>query len=293
MNVVLKRTIAPIAVTLAMIVAPYAPAHARAVATLDFANGNVSIGSIAIVPPQAEMTTRKVGADDSMIEESRLLEQYGLDNTVRLLEEKGYDITTISPDDLAQDSELQDLVRRANDRFDEEYAKLARKPGLLKKGRYTIGEEAQQLADYLDVDAVVFERIYMEAAAGGQMAMAFIMGRSAGGASFSVTLANGSDGSVFGYYNWALGAIGKNSATTKSEEMVTQMATKALKKFPVRSAAVAVSGQDGDDTDLAELEALLGEDSDRTDLDESVDAELEELEELEEQLETESDEGSL
>lgn len=272
----LKRTTGTLSATLlVLLLLPCATAQAGAVTAADFAEGKLAIGSIAVLPPQAEMTTRKVGADDSMIAESRQLEVYGLENTVSLLKGKGYKIVTIGEEDLAQNSELQELIRLANDRFDEEYIKLATRPGQLKKGRYTVGEEAQQLAEYLGVDAIVFERIYMEAAAAGQMAMALLIGGSSGGAKFAMTLVNGSDGRVVGYYDALQGLIGEDAATNKAEQMVVAMAGKALKKFPANGAVASTrddDAQDDQDDSMDEGGAI------NAGMDESDKAHLEELE---------------
>lgn len=238
-------------------------ADARAVAARDFGSGKIAIGTIALLPPQAEMLKRKVGADDSMIDESAGLEQAAVQHAVAMLEEKGYRVLTLQPSDIAADGQLQELVRQANARLGEIHAKVARRPGQIRKGRYSAGEEAQKLADYLNVDALAYERIIMEVAAPGQMAMALLVGGSSGGSKLDFMLINGEDGNVLAFYDAALGLIGEERAEENSENMVRKMSKRTIGKMPECIVdAAALDARDDDTSDmneLEELESLLGE----------------------------------
>lgn len=232
--------------------------EARNTATPEFRKGESEIAKIALLPPHATLTVLKVGADESMIVDSAELEKHGSDESVEHLETLGYQVTRFTPDQINADSTLRDLMLRVNERYEESYDRVRRRPGQVKNRRYNLGEESQLLAAYLNVDALAFQRINVAGAAAGQMTLSLLLGNSSSGAFFNLAIVDAGSGDIVGFFYEARGLLGKKNVS-EPESLVTDMIRAAFKGFP-KADMTAADAKSAQTSDIAELEALLEED---------------------------------
>ena len=220
----------PAIVTLVAALAISSTVEARNTATPEFRKGRSGIVKIALLPPHATMTVVKVGVDESLLVESAAVEKHGSDKSLEHLDALGYQVTRLTPEQIKADQNLRELVLHANQRYEEAYDSVRRRPGQVKNRRYNLGEELQILAAYLNVDALAFQRVNIAGAAAGQMALSLFLGHSSR-ASFDLTIVDGDSGDVVGFYYELRSWVAKKT-TANPEELLDEMIRAALNGLP-------------------------------------------------------------
>jgi len=245
-------------------------AQAKRYMTSDFRTTETRPATVGILPPHAEFIKKKVLVSHALVEEAAVLERWACSSIAEMLEAKGYDVKIITADEINGDPELKESVRRINERYDEEWRKIIRKPKKVRARRYHAGEEIRKAALHLGVDGIVIPRIQAVGATKGQKAMAYIFGGSLGYTRLDLSVVDGKTGSVEAYF---IGVIesGFTNLTNKPGKMMMKVTKAALKKYPRSGEVLRPKGpareardEDEDETEtvvLGDLEALLGSDT--------------------------------
>jgi hypothetical protein len=245
-----------IAVTLSLFVS--APAVAKVwFSTKEFDDGETRPVSIAILPPDASVSTQRLIRRESEVEEST---EYGLIFARELadaLSQQGYEIEVIDSARVNADPRLQEAVIDAKRRNEDMLVGVNNKE--LKRREYQGSEEARILADYLDVDAIGFAELDVVAATGGKKAMSWILGGSTGGSSGSLNIVDGNTG----YLEASLGSIFGGGSANRFEEdpagEITDLVDKMMNKLPDADPSARVETATDDEDVFAEIESLLNE----------------------------------
>ncbi|MDH3523565.1 MAG: hypothetical protein OES32_08255 [Acidobacteriota bacterium] len=257
----------------ALTLATVAPAHAKRYMTPGFRANETRPLRVAVLPPHAEFVKQKAVVTEQMIKECAGLEDAAARSLPPLLTGKGYAVRVITLEETRTDPELGEMVRRVNERYDEEWAGILRRPSQVHDGRYQAGEEATRLAARLDVDGLVLPRIQAVAVSAGKaMLTSFLSGGTyvaQGYARLDLAIVDGSSGTVEAYFFQALPATTK-SLTHKQDKLMAKVAGRTLRKYPQHDLVLDPRGEiepadedfsDEDETKLlGELEALLGPD---------------------------------
>ena len=247
-------------------------ARAGGFMTPEYARAEYRPKTMVVIPPRAEIVKKKVTGIEQLVEEGSILE----DATSLVLKDKfgelGYQIRILSVEEVNADPGLQDLVRRMNERYDDELARIVADEKSVRARRFTCGDEAQILATRLGAEALIMTRIQASGATGGQAAMAMIFGGSRGFAAMSVGVIAGDNGDVEAFFDGVDSGMSDNALMERPVETMTKVTKKTLKKFPAASKTAKVSKRwpqstdrevaeagKSDDEVLADLEALLGE----------------------------------
>lgn len=93
-----------------------------------------------------------------------------------MLEAKGYKVRALMPQEITRNSALNAHARKLNDRYDEEWSKIVRRPKKVREHRYTAGEAAVRLCAFLKVDGVAVARIQAVGVSKGKATMRAIFG---------------------------------------------------------------------------------------------------------------------
>jgi hypothetical protein len=248
------------------------PAHARRYMTPGFRANETRPLRLAVLPPHAEFIKKKAVMTEQMIKECAGLEDAAAESIPRLLKQKGYAVTVVGPEETRADRELSEMVRRLNERYDEEWASILRRPKRVHAGQYGVGEAARRLAARLDVDGLVVPRIQAVAISGGKMVLSAVLSGGSyvpqGYARMDLGIVDGRSGDVEAYFLYAKGATAKK-LTKKPEELMAKVASGTLRKYPRPDEVLKAKGeivQEDDDYSedeeaklLGELEALLGD----------------------------------
>ena len=149
------------------------------------------------------------------------------------LEQQGYRVWLLSEADLDSDAQLSALVVQANKRYDDELDRMvASNLKGVKYRRYSLGEEARVLANYLDVDAVAFARLEAVGASGGQRLIGF---GNQGQIHLGVSIAHARTGDIeafFGGNNTPTFGKSVEGIVKKPEKTTGKIAKTAFKKLP-------------------------------------------------------------
>lgn len=262
------RSLLPLALVLC--VASSAAAFARGYMTAGFQSRKSRPMTLALLPPHAEFIKEKVIMTDQMVQESAALETEAFAALKTMLEAKGYKVRALTPREITRNSALNALARKLNDRYDEEWSKIVRRPRKVREHRYAAGEAAVKLCTFLKVDGVAVARIQAVGVSKGKATMRAIFGSpSAAPHSFArmdLTVFEGRQGSAEGYFN-GYENTSFSQLTKKPALVMGQVAESVLKKYP-GSAEVRIvedvepaAGKDTDGGDggdpVGEFEALL------------------------------------
>lgn len=264
--------LAPLAVGL--LVVPSA-AHAQSFMTPGFKLGESRPKTLVVLPPHANFIKAKVVMTDQMIAESHALEDHAAQIITGNLRERGYAVHLLAIDQINADPELQELVRRLNDRYDEEWSRMVRSPRQVRTGRYEAGEDAIRLASRLEVDGVVMARIIAVYVSGGRktFAMVFSLGASYPRSYTRVDLSivDGGSGEIESYC-YEIELCKSKTLTRKPDKIMGTAYRKCLATYPGMGEVLEVgeaelarlemndSGDNGDSDDesvLSDFEALL------------------------------------
>lgn len=259
--------------------ASVAAAHAAGYMTPGFRSKESRPLSIVLLPPRAEFIKAKAVMTSQMVKESEALEVEGAQAIVADLESKGYRARILSVEEMDGTPGLRDLVRRVDDRYQEEWSKILRKPGKVKEGRYSLGEDVLKICSMLKSDGIALGRIQAVGSTAGKAALTSIL---SGGrlvaqsyARLDLSVVEGSAGQVEAYFTGVHHATLKKLLNAPAEVMA-KASKKALRKYPgateVRAAVRAAAGGKADasegwggdeddegETAIEDFEALLGD----------------------------------
>ncbi|MEJ2131217.1 MAG: hypothetical protein P8Y95_06255 [Gammaproteobacteria bacterium] len=238
-------------------------------ASAEFAEPGTRPHKLALLPPRAEMVKRKMVMTEELVAEAQHLEAVTRDAIAAHLRDLGYDVTVVERSTVNADPQLQQLVFKANTRYEEEWARIVRKPKRVRYGYYSAGDEARILAAALNVDGLVFTRVIASGAGGGQKALSMLL--IGGGTTFTrldAGIVDGDDGEVEAFY-FARMETGYAEITKKAEKTMSKLTRKAMKRYPdvdetlkVKAPTdeeIAAIEEEDDDEVMEELEALLGD----------------------------------
>ncbi len=230
-------------------------AHGKERLTPEFISGQGRPISLVLLPPKAELVKQKFISVESMVGESEAFEKSVTVHIVRHLQDKGYTVKVLSPDQINLDAALQDLVLRVERRYAEELQRLGQKPKKLEERRYTLGEDARLLAATLGTGGLLFARV------GALHAMA--MGGSF--AHLSVSVVNGVNGDLEAHF-YSIESTSRKSLLENTNTLMNTLVDKVLENYPGSGGGGAVASAQGtgktqgktDEAVLAEAQALLG-----------------------------------
>ena len=161
--------------------------------------------TVALLPPHAEFIKAKAVMTDEMVKESEALENEAAGSIAALLDQKGYRTRILATKDFEGTPGLRELVKALNDRYNEEWGKIVRKPRNVKEGRYGAGEDVVKLCSLLKVDGVAIARIQAVGVTAGKSVLTALM---SGGnvyaqsyARIDLSVLEGKKGQVEGYFN--------------------------------------------------------------------------------------------
>lgn len=239
--------------------------------TPEYARGEFRPRSMVLIPPLAEVTKDKVSSTEQMIEAGSVLEDAATLALQTQLEELGYAVRVLRPDEVNASPELQRMVRNLNSRYDTDRVQIVNKPKDIRSRRFNLGDEARILAAHLNAEAIVIARIFASGATGGQQTMAVLFGGSLGYASLSIGIVAGDNGDLEAYFDGINGAVSANKLEAEPREIMADVSGKALKKFPAVGGTAKVSrswpqnthrkapeAAASDDAVLSDLEVLFG-----------------------------------
>lgn len=239
--------------------APLAEVHA----THEFEDGSTRPVSVAVLPSQVELVRQRLIRQEAQVEESGELESFLTAAAASEFEQRGYEVTVLSPSEISSDPTLQELVVDANRRFGEMRTNLeARfsKTKQVQRRRYNAGDEVRLLASRLGVDAIVFTRMQIIAPAAGVRAMNFGMGGET--ALMSVSIVDGATGDLEAYIT--LPGMkrskmfgGHDDIIENPAEQMGNYAAGTLDDLPSADSSLRV--EESDEDVLADLDALLEE----------------------------------
>lgn len=231
--------------------------------------------TLVVLPPHAEFIKSKTVMTEEMVEECKRLELAAADQIRSLLSGKGYVVRVLTRQEIDADPDLRELLLRVNGRYDEEWAKIIRKPRKVHSGRYQAGEEAQQIAAQLEVDGIIIPRIQAVGVTGGRKALTFLLSfgnaMAQGYARLDLSVVDGKTGQVEAYF-FGVKPAGLKALTNNPEKIMSKVTRGMFRRFPAvakvlpprntRHSAGEEEKDEGSEADedaiLADLEALLG-----------------------------------
>ena len=165
------------ALTLALLVClcGTAPALARQYMTPAFLAKTPRPMSLAVLPPHADFIKQQAVMTADMVKEAQALEDEGATALGAQLQAKGYTVRVLTLKDVEATPGLKALITTLNGRYDEEWSKILRKPRELKKGRYSVGDDAVKVCSLLKVDGLVMSRVVAVGHTGGRQALTMIL----------------------------------------------------------------------------------------------------------------------
>ena len=270
MNRSANKGLRAVAVVLAVCALSALAAHAKGYMTPGFRAKKTRPMRVVVLPPHAEFTKEKVVMTDEMVAEARALEDEAAKALAAQLSEKGYKARVLSHAEIQKKPGLAQIVKRVNDRYNEERSKIINGPKQVRKRRYKVGSDAVQLCAILKTDGIVFARVFANGVSGGKATMSAVFNlgipRARSSAYMSTAVVEGRQGFVEGYF-YAFEATSMGQLTKKPAKIMGQLAGKALSKYPLASevetdAAAAEAAEDAEPDDggdpLREFEKLTG-----------------------------------
>ena len=252
------RLVLPAAAAVVLLLA-VAAAHARGYMTAGFQARTTRPMTLALLPPHAEVIKEKAVMTDDMPKEAAALEHEAALALKKGLEARGYGVRLVSPDDLRQDAATRTLVKKVQERYDEEWGKIIHKPKQVRERRYQGGDDVLRLCALLKVQGLVVARIQAVGVSKGKATLRYFASSAQphSYARLDVGILEGKQGYVEawfnGYENTSLGQILKKPAL-----VMGQVSTQALKKYPAATEArvVTEAAADGDADDAADESAI-------------------------------------
>jgi transposase len=248
-----------------------AAAHAKGYMTPAFRAKQTRPMRIAVLPPHADFIKDKVLINDEMLQEARVLEAESARALAAQLEARGYQARVLSPEQIQKKPALAAAVKRVNDRYNEEWRKMVRKPRQVRQRRYSAGAEVVSLCSMLKVDGVAVARIQAVGVSKGKVAFSAIMNfgppAQRSYARLDMGVLEGRRGAVEGYFT-GYESTSLRQLVKKPAHVMGQVAENALRRYPLsteaeqvdeKDAEQASADSDGGDDPIEEFEMLLGQ----------------------------------
>lgn len=245
-------------------------AQARWYASAEFGAPDSRPAKLALLPPRADMMKQKMVMTEELVAEAQHLEAVTRDALANYLRGLGYEVVVLERSAINADPTLQELVLKANSRYEEEWGRMVRKPKRVRYGYYSAGDEARLLAAALGVDGLVFTRVVATGAGGGQKALRMLIGGFATFTRMDTSIVDGDDGEVEAFF-FNQTETGYAEITKKAEKTMTKLTRKTLKRYPdvdeaidvkaPSEAEIAAIEEEDDEKVMEELEALLGDET--------------------------------
>ena len=234
--------------------------------TPEFARAEYRPMSLVIIPPRAAVSKDGMFSSQQLIEQGGDVEDATAEACKNILSKLGYDVRILTVDEVNADPDLQVMVRDVNKRFNEDF--LQKITGVLKRQlqdvrerRYTMGDEAQILADRLGVDAIIISRIQIAAAAGG--ASVFSLG-TGGEAEMHVGVIAGDNGDLEAMFTGAQIGLSAKKLEKNPLKTLSKIFGGVLKDYPKPDELVKVkkswpqtTNREVPDTELSDEDVLL------------------------------------
>jgi hypothetical protein len=228
--------------------------------------------TLALLPPHAEFTKTKAVMKEQLVKECDALEDAAASWIAERLDDKGYSARALTVEELEKNAELRDLVKKVNDRYQEEWPKIVRRPWKLEYGRYSMGDDARKLCSVLGVEGLLLARIQAFVTTLGRGFMSELLSRESGDeyVSMDVSVVNGKTGTVEAYFFHARSSYFRE-LTRKPNRVMKGVSEKTLCRYPDVREILArrerkgvdlpggAEDEDEEDT-VEEFEALLDED---------------------------------
>ena len=234
--------------------------------TNEFRTMELRPATIALLPPQATLKKKKMLMAEDMVGEAQPLEASLAAALAKRLTDLGYQVKVVSRAEAANDPVLTDLLLQANQRYDEERAKIVTKFRQVKYRRYSAGDTARLLADHLDVDAIGYARMEAMGATGAAQAFSPTGG---GEIRMDVAIAHARTGDIEAFFGitdtGGLFGKGIDGILKNPDKHTAKVTKKAMKKFPKADKALAARKLDADKvrpvelTEEAEAEQVLAD----------------------------------
>ena len=248
--------------------------------TTEFRTLEMRPKSIALLPARSSLTENGVFNSESRVGETAPLENYLAISLEEEFKSRGYEVRSLTVDEIAEDQQLADLVNAANQRYYEEYATIvAFKVTDIKYRRYSVGEESRLLANYLGVDAVAFPRMQINGASSASkwMGNLGVKQETQAGIYMEFGLVHARTGDIEAFFGGVSGGVFKPSfkkILKKAKKYMANIAKVATKQMPEVDAALEPEDIDADKvvrelvvydpvdeaSVLDDLEDLLGDD---------------------------------
>ena len=245
--------------------------YARGYMTAGFRTKKSRPATIVVLPPHAEFIKEKVIMTDQMVSEAAALEAEAARSIKAQLETRGYKVRILAPQALDKNPNLRALVKKLNDRYNEEWSRMVQRPRKVRERRYIVGADVVRLCSFLKVDGVAVVRIQAVGVSKGKATMRWVAGSSAphSYARMDVGILEGRQGGVEGYF-FGLENTSLSQMTKKPAVVMGQVAENSLRKYPASTeveevsetdAAAVTDDRDGGDNEDAvkDFEALLGQ----------------------------------
>lgn len=219
-------------------------ADAKRHMTPEFAVGQTRPMSLVLLPPHADFIKRKAVMTEEMVAECKALEEAAAQAVVTDLRGKGYEVRLLTVEEINADPELRELVNRVNDRYQEEWSKIVRKPRGVRTGRYSLGEETVQLATLLGVEGVLLSRIQAVGITPGRAVLASLFGgQVAGYGRLDLSVVEGGQGAVLAYF-FSIRDSTVKDLVRRPEFVMQKACKKGLKKYPLPGEVIRTAGTD-------------------------------------------------
>ena len=202
--------------------------------TTEFRNLELRPKTIAILPPLSSLKEKGVFTSGDEVGETAQLELSLTRELEKELSSRGYKVRTLTSEEINGNPELKTLLSNANQRYDEEYERIATfKVSGVKFRRFSVGEQGRLLARYLEVDAIAFPRMQAVGASGAAMVFSPTGG---GQINMEFALVHARTGDIeafFGAINQG-GMFGKSldSILEKPDKHMAKISKTATKKMP-------------------------------------------------------------
>lgn len=255
----------------ALFVTAIAPAYGESFMTPEFSRDEDRPKVLALLPPRAQVVEGKVASTEQLVSIGASLEDITTTIVADLIANKGYEIQRLTNEQVNADPELQNLVHRMNQRYDEERMKIRHKIYKVRDRRYSCGTVATVLANRLRVDGLLMVRVDAAKVSFG----AALFANKRGYTRMDVSVIGADAGDVEAYFFSNVDVPGDRLQKNPTVIM-EKVANKMVKKFPNNGQVIKVrkrytqhtrkkknEGTISDEQMLADLESMLGDGADK------------------------------
>ena len=228
--------------------------------------------TLALLPPHAEFIRAKAVMTEQLVKECAALEDAAASWIAERLGDKGYTVRALAVEELEKNPELRDLVKRVNDRYGEEWARIVQRPDRIEFGRYSMGDDARKLCSLLDVEGLLLARIQAFTTTIGKGLVKELLRSESSEeyVSLDVSVVNGRTGAVEAYFFHARSSYFRE-LTKKPNRVMKVVSKETLCNYPdvaeilarrERKGVDLPGGEEaeGEDDTVGKFEALLAED---------------------------------